>query len=202
MFMFGWSLSCLSSSFHCLRSSCDISCHCLNGWDKEFVNFLLLGKAIITLRKIDVNIIFWMLKREFWNGPRTKVSWHWDRSSNIFVAQDWANRVSHFRERKFFPQNAKFFNFYIIWSKKSPWPGSKNTRVKAKSAPYLLPVRSMIGSGQVMSHHLLYGYIKEYLMFEFCTVNIQSFIHFWWKNTFEGDALPRNWLKWTLKLYM
>jgi len=49
---------------------------------------------------------------------------------------------------KISPKSIKFFNFFPFGSKKLLWVRSESTRVKTGSAPYLLWVKSKLGSGQ------------------------------------------------------
>jgi len=49
---------------------------------------------------------------------------------------------------KISPKDPNFFIFASSGHKKSHRAGSKSTRVKARSAPYLLQVKSMLESGQ------------------------------------------------------
>jgi len=60
----------------------------------------------------------------------------WGRPSMVWV---WIWKIS--------PKNVKFFDFFPFGSKKSLWDGSKSTLVKGWSAPYLLRIKSMLGSG-------------------------------------------------------
>jgi len=45
----------------------------------------------------------------------------------------------------------QIFQFFVLSGKKCLQIGSKNTEVKARSAPYLLPVRSMLRSMPISS---------------------------------------------------
>jgi len=79
-----------------------------------------------------------------------------DESGHFLMLE--SGRVSYLWNWKISPQNPNFFHF---GSKKSHWVRSKNIRIKGESAPYLLPVKSMLGSVQGQSLVLILVYIHN-----------------------------------------
>jgi len=84
-----------------------------------------------------------------------KLSFEKDGSGSKIFAFLWLGSGQPFkvcvRLWKTSPKNAKFFNFLPFRSKKSLRVGSKSTRVKVRSASYLLQVKSKPRSGPISS---------------------------------------------------
>jgi len=77
----------------------------------------------------------------------------WVRLGQFFVARVGSHQPFMVWVWKISPKNVKFFNFFPFGSKKYLQVRSKSTRVKGRSASYLLRVKSKLGFGRVGSGH-------------------------------------------------
>jgi len=102
-----------------------------------------------------------------WSG--VKFFWPW--LGQPFMVWSWVWKIS--------PQNVKFFNFFPSGQKKSFGVGSKSTRVKGRSASYLLRLKSMLEFGQISNIFYSWYKITKFHLYEFC--------EFWW---------PLAWVEW------
>jgi len=98
-------------------------------------------------------------------------------SSQPFMVWVWIWKIS--------PKNVKFFNFLPFGSKKSLRVGSESTRVKGRSASYLLLVKSKLGSGQVRAH--LYFY-------EMFQIELKDKVSVQFKSLIKLLQLPKNFI--------